>query len=196
MRLAVRIAADAAVRLPGRIDVVGQHGPHLPGMLVGDGHDYFAKRQTASQRSDPDLFRRGLFSTDSLGPFEAASRALDQQGAQIVITAAADGAEGALPGLGQGHGTGDDAVRAGQSVDGTQASADFHEIAASKGGRHPTASGGSGRKNTTKSVRRRCIRSPPRGACRAKKPSSSRAAVNQTMLSAEQALRSRMTATR
>ena len=40
--------------------------------------------------------------------------------------------EGALQGPGQEHGTGDDAVRAGQSVDGTQASTDFHGIGASK----------------------------------------------------------------
>ena len=72
------------------VDVVRQHRPDLPGVLVGNRHDDLAEGHASVERAYPQLFRRGLFRGDRLGTLQAAAGALDQQGAQVGIAATAD----------------------------------------------------------------------------------------------------------
>ena len=82
------------------VDVEREHGPQLPGMLVGDGNKDLAERQAGRKAADPQLFGRGVVSGDDLGTVEGRARALNQQGTQVTVTAAADGAKVGMPAAG------------------------------------------------------------------------------------------------
>ena len=59
----------------GVVDVMGQHRPDLPGVLVGDCHDDLAQGQASVERAYPRLLRCRLFRGDGLGAGRCASRA-------------------------------------------------------------------------------------------------------------------------
>lgn len=48
------------VRVRVVVDVVGQHRPDLPGVLVGDGGDDLAEGHAAGERANPELLGRGV----------------------------------------------------------------------------------------------------------------------------------------
>jgi hypothetical protein len=82
------------------VDLMRQHRPNLPRMLVGDGDDHLAEQHAPVECAYPKLFGRGLFGSHSLGALQAAARALNQQRAQVGITATADLAQSCMPATG------------------------------------------------------------------------------------------------
>jgi hypothetical protein len=82
------------------VHVVREHRLQLSGVLVGDGHQHFAKRHSASQLAYPDLLRLGSLHADGLGTLQAAAGALNQQRAQVGIATTADGAKPRVPAAG------------------------------------------------------------------------------------------------
>ena len=84
----------------GVVDVVGEHRPDLPGVFVRNDHQRLAERQPRIERADPALLGRGLIEGAGLGALQAAAGALDQQGAQVGVAAAADAAQPRMPAAG------------------------------------------------------------------------------------------------
>lgn len=80
--------------------VARQDGPHLPGVLVGDGDQHFAEGHSGTQMGDPALLGRGLFVRHGAGAQPTAARTLDQQRSQVAVAATGDGTEPVLAAAG------------------------------------------------------------------------------------------------
>jgi len=76
-----------------------EHRPQLPRVFVGDRHQQLAEGHPARELRDPDLLGRGFFHADCFGALQAAAGPLDQQRAQVRITAVTQKGSGSFPGV-------------------------------------------------------------------------------------------------